>query len=683
MFRVRLSAEAFSYVTIAGVTGEPLKVVLLAPAVSAPVSAAATALERGAYTVVTAAVVGVAAAITAWRVPLGPRWIHIYTWIAVFAGAIAIVPVALLLRRRTGLAPSPTAPATGLSSPVRKFLRQFVDQFHLLVVGDKRRIGIIVALEAGAFLMMALEVFAALRLTGTPVTLLGSVAVETFTRVASLATVFIPGNVGALEVSNIAAATALHAAAGGLALALLRRFRGLGWCIAGFLIYPRRSKGDGHSAHPERSSHDPSRTLVLIQRHDSDALVAESLGGMPAGERIARAALRAGYTRLVVWSPADREVLWRSATSRCRAPFDLLVTGDPLLWYTQWTISDPRASLTVLAPGVVASPALLAAARDVDVQNRPLVEVSTGAAAARSGVYRTTARQLVVPDAIARLRERRRREASSVVVPASGVDALTLSMSSREALADSERVLRASIFKPTDGPLGRLNRRASIPISLALIRSLRLSAHAMSVFVIFLGLYAGWLFSHGSYVSGVGAAFVSWVASVLDGCDGELARFSTRSRLSAAGWIRSVTTRDYIAIFAGMTIGAVRQTGWAALWWSGAALGIGVMLTFVLLILLRWRITGGRPERLRSRTKEHFDRIGTRWARIVARLSNCATRATMPYGILGFAVAGLLPVVVLLATVGAQIYWISLAREFRRLMNDRSGADAPLAQLSA
>ena len=51
--------------------------------------------------------------------------------------------------------------------------------------------------------------------------------------------------------------------------------------------------------------------------------------------------------------------------------------------------------------------------------------------------------------------------------------------------------------------------------------------------------------------------------------------------------------------------------------------------------------------------------------------------------ILGFAVAGLLPVVVLLATVGAQIYWISLAREFRRLMNDRSGADAPLAQLSA
>jgi hypothetical protein len=104
-------------------------------------------------------------------------------------------------------------------------------------------------------------------------------------------------------------------------------------------------------------------------------------------------------------------------------------------------------------------------------------------------------------------------------------------------------------------------------------------------------------------------------------------------------------------------------------------------LTFALLILLRWRITEGRPERLRSRTMDHFERMGKRWARVVAQLSTCATRATMPYGILGFAVAGLLPVVVLLATIGAHIYWISLAREFRRLLNDRSGADAQLAQL--
>jgi hypothetical protein len=94
-----------------------------------------------------------------------------------------------------------------------------------------------------------------------------------------------------------------------------------------------------------------------------------------------------------------------------------------------------------------------------------------------------------------------------------------------------------------------------------------------------------------------------------------------------------------------------------------------MLLTFALLILLRNRTTRGRPERLRTTTKTHFYRTGKRWARVVARLSNVATRATMPYGILGFAVLGLLPVVLVLGAIGAQIYWISLAVELRRLLS--------------
>jgi phosphatidylglycerophosphate synthase len=681
LFRIRLSAEAISYVTIAGVTGEPLKVVLLAPGIPAPVSAAATALERGAYTVVTAAVVGVAAAITAWRVPLTPQWTHIYAWIAGVAGAIAIVPPALLVGLRR---PNPPLAAGPARSASRRFLRQFAAQFQALVTGDRRRVAVIVALEAGAFLMMALEVFAALALTGTRVTLLGSVAVETFTRVASLATVFIPGNVGALEVSNIAAATAIHAAGGAVALALLRRFRGLAWCIAGFLVYPRRwANDDRDAAGQNRTANDSSRTLVLIQREDSDALLAEPLGGMPAGERIARAALRAGYTRLVVWSPRRRQALWQSATSRCGARLHRLVVSDAALWHALWTAMDPAALFTVVGPGIVASPQLLAAARDlVIVRDHQLLELAAGDAGAGSGVFRTTACQLEAPGLLAARVTDPHRAEPLPPVSATGPSGVTLSIASSEALANAERVLRRSIFKPTDGRLGRFNRRISIPISIALIRSARLSAHAMSLFVIVLGLYAGWLFSRGSYFTGVAAALVSWAGSVLDGCDGELARLQFKE--SAFGcWVDTLGDYTYyVAIFSGMTIGAVRQTGWPLLWWSGTALGVGVMLTFTLLILLRWRATNGRPERLRSRTIQHFAGTGKRWARVVARLSTCATRATMPYGIIGFAVVGLLPAVVLLATIGAHIYWISLAREFRQLINDRTGADPQLAQLS-
>jgi phosphatidylglycerophosphate synthase len=169
---------------------------------------------------------------------------------------------------------------------------------------------------------------------------------------------------------------------------------------------------------------------------------------------------------------------------------------------------------------------------------------------------------------------------------------------------------------------------------------------------------------------------------VLDGCDGELARLQFKE--SAFGcWVD--TAGDYvyyIAVFAGLTVAAARQTGSRAFWWCGAALSIGVVLTLGLLILLRWRATGGRPERLRTTTAAHFYGTGKRWARIVARLAPCATRATMPYGLLGFAVLGLLPVVVVLATIGANVYWISLALEFRRLVNDPAGGDSTRAPAS-
>jgi phosphatidylglycerophosphate synthase len=686
LFRIRLAAEAFSYVTLAGVTGEPLKVVLLSSAVPVPLSVAATALERAAYMLVTAAIVSVAAALTAWAMPLTHRWVLVYAWIAIVTAVFAIVPVLLLLRHGAapGLAKTdPTRPA----SRVRRFVHECFGQFRTLATGNRSQLGVVAGLEAAAFLMMALEVFAALTLTGTPTTLLASIAIETFTRVASMVSAFIPANLGALEVSNAAAAVALHAASGGVALALLRRIRGLAWCAAGFAVYPRRAqRGSPPIDAPEPDMPAAVETLVALQHADSDALVTGTLGGMPVGERIARAAVRAGYRRLVVWTPRRGEAEWQSATRRFRSRLEVVTVSDLAGWRRLWAPVDPRSKLTVLAPGVVAMPQLLSAARRVVVScGVPLAELESAADAeyAGSGVFRATAPEMAAPDALAwRLMRRSRRQSPSVDA-ASGAAALTLQVATRCDLAQAERLLRASIFKPSDGLLGRFNRRLSIPISIFLIRRGRLSANVMSAIVLGLGLYAGWLFSYGDYLTGVAAALLSWAASVLDGCDGELARLQYKD--SAFGcWVD--TLGDYVyylAVFAGLTVGAVRQTGWQGLWWCGAALAVGVLLTIALLILLRWQITGGRPERLRSRAHEHFYGSGKSWTRWVATLSTCATRATMPYGIVGLAVLGLLPIVVILATIGAHVYWLSLAREFRGLIDtpaaDLVSAEEPIA----
>jgi hypothetical protein len=94
------------------------------------------------------------------------------------------------------------------------------------------------------------------------------------------------------------------------------------------------------------------------------------------------------------------------------------------------------------------------------------------------------------------------------------------------------------IFKPTDGVLARFNRRISIPISLVLIRT-PITANQISVGIIGLGFWAAWLFSCGTYAASLLGAVVSLAASILDGCDGEVARLKYQESVCGC-WLETV-----------------------------------------------------------------------------------------------------------------------------------------------
>jgi phosphatidylglycerophosphate synthase/uncharacterized membrane protein YbhN (UPF0104 family) len=593
LFRVRLAAEAFSFVTIRGVVGEPVKVALLRE-VAPAVSAAAVALERVAYLAVTLVIVGVAAAVALVVLPLTDGWMRVFRALAVSAAVLIAGLVALLMRRPPHREAGLMVPAADSSNRwwlgLTRFAREVSLRWRELIYGDRRRVVVLLGLESAAFAMMVLEVWVVLWAMHIPITLIGAAAIETLTRVASMLSAFIPGGIGALEASHLAAATAVHASAGAAALMIVRRLRGLIWCAAGFAVAP----GAGHrgaasgapaSAPVASGRQEPgARTLVVIDGAETAGAavsLSDRLGGLPLGERVVRAAAHAGYQRLLIWSPV-RRAAWQGFGEHHGRSLEVVLVRDRAEWDRR------RAALP---------------AGTFEIHHVP---------------------------------------------------------ASRDALAAAERDLRASIIKPTDGTLARFNRRLSIPISVWLIRRLRLSANAMSVFVLGLGLYAGWLFSRGDYVSGVTAAAISLVAGILDGCDGELARLQFKE--SAFGcWLDTLGDYAYyLATFAGLTVGAVHRSGWPGYWVVGAALLSGALLTIGLLVLLRHRATQGRPERLNATAKARFT-SGPRWARAVAWLSTCATRAMMPYGIMAFALAGLLEVVLVLAAIGAQIYWISLA----------------------
>jgi phosphatidylglycerophosphate synthase len=683
--RVRLAAEAFSYLTLRGIAGEPLKVVLLGDMVDARQATAAVALERIAYVIVTTWIVGVGSILAIIGLPLSHAWFRVFRAFAIAAGVVALMTAAVLAGRGTYLQSwilridrwFGTSVARGR---VMRFVASVERQMLQLLRGDPARLGVLLIATVAAYVCMALEAWVILRATGAAVSLNGALAVETFSRVASFASAFIPANLGALEASSLAAVAAIGAVSGGAALALARRLRGLFWAAIGLAIYPRRAKRSdaGTSARPAPAPGKPPHTLLYFPVDASVSITPSArLAGLPIAERVLSPARRAGYTRILVWLPAVNEtsvVIRRLA----RSIGDITLVTSHDQWREVLRELCPGDAVTVVGPGSVVSTALLERARDLPIGSNPIRDVPAGADYRVSGVVRITVEAAASPDDVQRLLADRRnaiRCLPSGEEVSNGVANLALRLTTPADLVIAERTIRRASYKNTDATLARFNRSMSLPVSIALIPT-PITANQLSLLLVAIGFYAAWLFSTGHYVAGVLGAFLSLAASILDGCDGEIARLKYQE--SALGcWIETFGDYSYyIAIFVGLTVGAVRQTGWETLYWLGGIALTGTLLSFALLIYLRNRITAGQPEKLHDIAKTRFKAVPSCWSRIVWRISFVATRSTMPYGIMALALVDALPVVVILAAVGANIYWISLMVKLRHLLGTEQAVTA-------
>lgn len=243
IFRVRLAADGVGYFTMRGVASEPLRVVLLMDRVSPVVSAAASVLERTAMGIMSVIGVGIFAAFAVSSDMLPSAWQGVFQGIAIMAGIVLVLSMMFLLRTgryfgplveriyaRTGWSWAGGRTVRGISAAEDLFLK--------LARTDARRIQILVALSIACYALMALEVVAVFWAIEQPISLWVGTIVETFTRSASVPGGAIPGNLGALEASNVAVVNALGLAGGG-ALALFRRVRSLLFAALGLALYPR------------------------------------------------------------------------------------------------------------------------------------------------------------------------------------------------------------------------------------------------------------------------------------------------------------------------------------------------------------------------------------------------------------------------------------------------------------
>jgi len=130
------------------------------------------------------------------------------------------------------------------------------------------------------------------------------------------------------------------------------------------------------------------------------------------------------------------------------------------------------------------------------------------------------------------------------------------------------------LAKETDGFFARhFDRKISGAISRRLLRT-PVTPNQITVFVTLLGVGAGWLMAQPGYAAKVEGSLVFLLTSILDGCDGEVAR-AKKMTSRIGGWLDLWGDNVvHVAVFYGLGLGLYRDTeslvylklGWVAVW---------------------------------------------------------------------------------------------------------------------
>lgn len=123
----------------------------------------------------------------------------------------------------------------------------------------------------------------------------------------------------------------------------------------------------------------------------------------------------------------------------------------------------------------------------------------------------------------------------------------------------ARRVLLDGLIKPSDGPVSRrLNRHVSRFIT-ELVLPLGVTPNVMTVFVALTGLAGAYAATSPTYAMQVLGAFLYQFHSIIDGCDGEIARLTHRFGKHGALIDSLVDDSCNAAFFVGLSVGVARS----------------------------------------------------------------------------------------------------------------------------
>jgi phosphatidylglycerophosphate synthase len=308
------------------------------------------------------------------------------------------------------------------------------------------------------------------------------------------------------------------------------------------------------------------------------------VAGVPLIQRTALSALRSGFDAVVAMAPEDgRRVRTLFAADRRTAVIP--VVGGAL----DASVASERIAL--IPSDCLVDTATLAQVRAADCNGGPLVlrsQAGPGIVVAPRAYLTTLAAADAMPTA------------GPTVALEHG---LCLPVADAAAAAAAERALVrqiAAATAATDGPIARLDRAVSTRLSRYIVRTPLRPNHITTIGTT-IGFLGAWSLSHGTYLSGVIGTLLFWLAVIIDGCDGEVARLKFQE--SRLGYIFDITTDNlvHVAIVIGLGIGLYRAAPDSHLLWLVALLvgGFACTTAATMLTLVRQPPASDQPARSR------------------------------------------------------------------------------------
>src|SRR5215470_5031516 len=247
-----------------------------------------------------------------------------------------------------------------------------------------------------------------------------------------------------------------------------------------------------------------------------------------------------------------------------------------------------------------------------------------------------------------------------------------VAVDSAESTAAAERFLVANSGKVSDGIHTSFNRRLCRPF-VRLLSHTSVTPNTVTFGGVLVSILSAINFAHGTYLWSVLGALLFYIAGLFDEMDGMLARVTFGESPIGTYLEGAADGLSYLLLFGGITIGLNHRYGRIAVW-MGIALLIGAVLALVTTTLQRRRATApDRPNEYLGRMYALLEKDSGNWiSRVVRQVQGFQRRGIMVHYIVVFALLNALPLVFVLATLGAHLTWILTLYFNRRFFSDSS-----------